>query len=33
MSRKETEIPPDEVIEYMNRIDPNNVRALGVKLP
>ncbi len=30
---KETETPPDEVIEYMNRIDPNNVRAIGVKLP
>ncbi len=29
----ETEIPPDEILEYMNKIDPDNVRATGVKIP
>ena len=28
----ETEIPSDEILEYMNKIDPNNVRAMGVKI-
>ena len=28
-----TEEPPLEVLEFMNKIDPNNVRAMGVKLP
>jgi len=28
----ETEVPPIEILEYMNKIDPDNVRAMGVKI-
>ncbi len=28
----ETEIPSEEILEFMNKIDPENVRAMGVKV-
>ena len=28
----DTETPSEEIIEYMNKIDPDNVRAIGVKV-